>query len=77
MTESHTCPSLPKFLHDEKNTGRFQHLLSWFLTICYAVLSMCPVLTPSVLALYFHRSHLVSLEHAEMVTDETGERVKI
>lgn len=74
MADLHTCLQSQKFIHDEKKfRERFQHLLSWFLTICYAVLSMCPVLTPSVLARYFHHSHLVSLEHAEMVT----ERVKI
>lgn len=71
MTESHTCLLLPEFIHDEKNTGdRFQHLLSWFLTICYMVLSMCPVLTPPVFARYFDHSPQVSPEHGEMVTDE-------
>ncbi len=34
---------------------------------------MCLLLTPSVLACYFHRSHLGSLEHAEVVTDKTRE----
>lgn len=58
---------------EKKDRERFQHLLSWFLTICWTVLSMCLVLTPSVLAFYFHHSHLISLEHAEVVTDETRE----
>ena len=31
------------------------------------------MLTPSVLERYFHHGHLVSPEHAEMVTDETRE----
>lgn len=34
---------------------------------------MCLVLTPSVLARYFDHSFQVSLEHAEMVTDERRE----
>lgn len=62
-----------QFIRDEKiHTKRYQHLLSWFLVLY--VLSMCAVLTPTVLARYFHHSHLISLEHAEMVTGETGER---
>lgn len=34
---------------------------------------MCPARRPSVLACYFHHTPPVSLEHAEMVTDETRE----
>lgn len=68
---------LPATLHvhswEKQHRPRFQHLLSWFLSICCTVFGMCLVLTPSVLARYFDHSFQVSLEHAEMVTDERRE----
>lgn len=73
MTELRTSLPLLMFLQDEKKKSKIQRETLTFalldLSICY-IFSMCPMLTPSVLARYFDRSLLVSLECAEMVTDK-------